>query len=161
TMCAGALYDSGGPSGNYGNSENFQHTVYPLPGNYLQVTFNSFNVETCCDRLYIYDGPNTSAPLVGTYTSNPGTILATSSSGSLTFVCISDGSMNCDGWDAFFSCVPMPIDEVELVSFDYPAVFNCSFSNSLQITLANNGLDTLSSAMISVYTGGLTQNIPW
>ena len=53
--CGGGFYDSGGSGGNYGNSENRTMAFQSSNGNRLSVTFTSFSVETCCDRLYIYD----------------------------------------------------------------------------------------------------------
>ena len=108
TACSGNFYDNGGPGGNYSNSQNLVYTIYPNAGNNLQVLFNSFQLETCCDWLRIYNGNSTSAPLIGQYTTNPGTITSTASDGSLTFEFRSDGSVTYSGWDATLSCIPLP-----------------------------------------------------
>jgi len=61
--------------------------------------------------LRIYDGSNTSSPLIGTYHGNLGASIGTitSSTGCLTFHFTSDGSIVRSGWVANISCVPCPI----------------------------------------------------
>lgn len=106
SVCSVNFYDSGGSAANYLDNENYTLTLYPATaGAALQVLFNSFTIETCCDNLTIYDGNSTAAPLIGTYTTNPGTILSTAVDGSLTFVFNSDVSLNYAGWDATVSCI--------------------------------------------------------
>jgi gliding motility-associated-like protein len=109
SVCSGTFYDSGGLGGDYLNSESYTMTFCSsTPGYNIQFNFTSFNIESCCDHLSIYDGPNTSSPLIGTYqgTISPGTI--TSTSGCLTFVYTSDGSVVYSGWEAAISCVAPP-----------------------------------------------------
>jgi len=106
SVCSGTVYDDGGSAANYSNLCNGTTTLLPASsGNKLRLLFNSFAVETCCDYLQIYDGVNTSAPLIGTYTSNPGTINATNAQGALTLHFYSDGSVSMAGFDATVSCV--------------------------------------------------------
>lgn len=99
------FYDSGGPSGLYSNSENLTKTFTSSNGYCLQFAFNTFSVESCCDKLMIFDGPSGASPLIGTYAglNSPGTVI--SSGSSLTFSFTSDGSINQDGWDATISCL--------------------------------------------------------
>lgn len=112
TTCSGNFYDSGGPSGSYGNYESSTLTFYPSSANaYLEFTFTLFDVEyhsSCSyDWLKIYDGVNTSAPLIGTYcgTNSPGTVEATNASGALTFQFYSDYSVTGAGWAASIDCI--------------------------------------------------------
>ncbi len=115
TTCAGNFYDSGGPSGNYTNFEDLVKVFYPgTPGAKVRVQFNSFALESSYDFLSIYDGINTSAALIGTYTGSvsPGTITATNASGALTFHFTSDLSVTPAGWAAAVSCAglaPPPV----------------------------------------------------
>ena len=106
TTCTGVFYDSGGSGSDYSSSETFTKTFTPdAPCSYLEFVFTSFTIETCCDNLTIYDGPNAASPLIGVYTTNPGTITATNPTGQLTFVWSSDGSVVDAGWVANISCV--------------------------------------------------------
>lgn len=107
--------DDGG-AGNY--SANFNDTTVFCPdltqGTKMTITFAinagfEFNVDGS-DFLYIYDGPNTSAPLLGVHNSvtDPNGFAYTASwnnpSGCLTVVFISDGANEGTGWLANVQC---------------------------------------------------------
>ncbi|MCB0823047.1 MAG: PKD domain-containing protein [Bacteroidales bacterium] len=107
TTCMGNFYDSGGPTGSYSNNETFVETFYPsTSGSMMRFNFSSFSIESGWDYLYIYNGENTSSPLMGTYTgsSSPGTVTASNTSGALTFRFTSDGSVTSSGWIASIEC---------------------------------------------------------
>ena len=110
TTCSGTFYDSGGQGGVYQNNESYTYTIFPDPGNLTSVTFNSFTIETCCDDLTIYNGPDASYPSLGTFTTiAAGTVFSsTDPTGALTFVFSSDGSVTYAGWDATIGCIPNP-----------------------------------------------------
>ena len=113
--CTGSFYDAGGKD-NYGNRENYIKTFTPSSsGAKLKFSFSSFAVENNYDFLYIYDGPNTSATLIGKYTgtNSPGIVTATNTAGQLTFKFTSDNRNNCSngyfsGWQASISCSSAP-----------------------------------------------------
>lgn len=107
-LCSGTWYDPQGTS-DYTNSQDITQTICSdTPGQCVTVNFSSFSTESCCDYLQIYDGPNTGSPLIGQFqgTTSPGTV--TSSSGCLTFVFHSDGSVVYPGWVATISCAACP-----------------------------------------------------
>ncbi|MCO6174533.1 fibronectin type III domain-containing protein [Flavobacterium sp. NRK F10] len=110
--CGGDSFtDSGGIGGNYSNNENVITTICPdNPGDIVTVIFNSFQTESCCDHLLVYDGDNTSAPLLGDYvgTNIPPILVSTAASGCLTFQFTSDTSIVSSGWDATVICGPPP-----------------------------------------------------
>jgi spore germination protein YaaH len=101
--CSGTFTDIGGP-GNYFNNEDWTYTIAPPNSSAVSVTFNSFDVENNYDFLYVYNGPNTTSPLLGTFTgtTNPGTL--TANSGQMTFRFTSDGSTVHQGWNATWNC---------------------------------------------------------
>ncbi|RLD49992.1 MAG: hypothetical protein DRJ05_20220, partial [Bacteroidetes bacterium] len=111
TTCMGNFYDSGGPSSDYANGEDFTMTFYPsTAGSMIRLNFSSFDVEsnTNCsyDKLSIYDGEDASATLIGEYcgTTSPGIITASNGAGAITFTFTSDGSVTNTGWVAAISC---------------------------------------------------------
>jgi hypothetical protein len=101
------FYDSGGPEGDYLNSQNLTLTVYPeTAGSNVKVSFMEFNVENNYDFLKIYNGVNATAPLLAnlTGTNLPETFTATNPEGALTFVFTSDGTVVRPGWKAHLTC---------------------------------------------------------
>ena len=110
TTCSGNFYDSGGPNSAYGPNQHLIETFKTASPNLcLKVTFTKFQLESGqWDYLKIYDGENTSAPLIGTYYSNNSPGVVTSSSGALTFEFYSDNYIQYSGWKAYFSCVECP-----------------------------------------------------
>jgi len=111
SACGTTVYDPGGVSGNYPNSADFTTTYCPdNPGDLVSLVFTSFNTEANWDFLYIYDGPNMGAPLLGTYsgTAMPPTFTSSHPSGCLTIRFTSDGSFNYSGWAAQVLCLTMP-----------------------------------------------------
>ncbi len=100
TASSGVLYDSGGPIGNYSDNERSLWLIAPPGASAVVLTFTAFDLENNNDRLYIYDGDNVYAPLIGVYTGNnlPGTVIATSGKMLLEFR--SDCSTNAAGWEA-------------------------------------------------------------
>ncbi|MCC6840841.1 MAG: gliding motility-associated C-terminal domain-containing protein [Flavobacteriales bacterium] len=94
TTCSGALLDSGGEGGSgYGDNENYVMTICSSdPDSAISLSFIIFNLSGAgsapADQISIYDGPDTSAPLIGTWsgTSSPGIVNASfaNTSGCLT-----------------------------------------------------------------------------
>lgn len=102
--CSGTFYDNGGASFAYTSNSNITQTFTSSTGTCLTFTFTSFLTQTGNDILTIYDGPNTSSPVIGNYSGNvsPGTII--SSTSSITFKFESNASGNKSGWAATISC---------------------------------------------------------
>ena len=109
TTCSATLYDSGGASGNYSNSENYTITVcapsgYPME---LEVSMNTEN--TSWDYLSIYEGTSTSGTTIANHIGSTSSGTAFNASYSLnsscaTFVWHSDGSVNYPGFAIQISC---------------------------------------------------------
>ena len=120
TTCSGLFYDNGGDE-NYTDNADFTTTIYGDASNSdysLVVEFLEFSVETndgCTyDYLEIYNGENTSAPLIGRFCGiNPGTVVSDNDAHALTFVFRSDGSVNQAGWKATISCDIMDVVDQE------------------------------------------------
>lgn len=88
------FYDSGGNTGgssSYSNSENLTMTFYPsTAGQCLQITFSAFNTEGCCDFMTVYNGPNTSSPVLGNFSGTTIPPVLTSTGGPITIRFTSD-----------------------------------------------------------------------
>lgn len=114
TTCLAMFYDSGGQNGAYNNNENLTMTFLPATtGANVKASFLSFNTESGYDYLYIYNGPNISAPqFPGSPfhgTNSPGLIEASNTSGAITFRFTSDTSVTRPGWEAEITCSGSPV----------------------------------------------------
>lgn len=108
---AGTIYDSGGPTGNYGDNENLTFTICPATApECLRLDFTDFFTEDAFDVLSIYDGPGATSPLIGNFsggsTGSPGSV--TVSTGCITLVFTSDFIGNFSGWAAEWSICDVP-----------------------------------------------------
>jgi hypothetical protein len=140
TTCSGTFYDSGGPDNNYSDNENYTYTFNPgTTGANIQAVFSAFAVEeeaTCSyDWLKVFNGPDVSSPLLGTYcgTTIPGPFISTT--GPLTFQFHSDYSTNLAGWVADISCVGGPLT---LIANAFPADV-CLGSTSQLVAIPTGG----------------------
>ncbi len=142
TACNGRLYDSGGPDGFYGNEEDAIMTIAPTGASSVQLIFNMFNVEydTDCfyDYLNVYDGPSTSATLIGSNCDANMPTVINSSGGALTLEFHSDFSVVGNGFEIDWTC--------EVIDFTATEEFN-----SEKITLYPNP----STGFITLTTGSL------
>ncbi|MFO7723018.1 MAG: C25 family cysteine peptidase [Bacteroidales bacterium] len=106
TNCTGMLFDDGGDQ-NYSNSTNGTVTITPSGASTVNLLFHSFNFEGGADYLKVYDGPNISSPLIGTFTgtSLPGTSgMISSTTGSITLQQTSNASNTFSGFSLTFQC---------------------------------------------------------
>lgn len=110
TSCSGKIYDSGGSNSDYGADEDGVITIIPTGASTVDLSFISFDVEagqSNCnyDYLEVYDGPNTSASLIGKYCNNslpPSTISSTG--GAITLKFHSDQGVEESGFEIDWQC---------------------------------------------------------
>lgn len=109
--CGGAnLYDSGGATGNYHDNQDVVRVILPnQPNSKVKIQFTAFDTEANYDKLWIYDGSNTNATVLGNAngfsgTTNPGTFVSTAENGALTIRFAADGGTNRPGYTAAVSC---------------------------------------------------------
>ena len=135
TTCNALFYDNGGPNGNYSNNRNYTMTFLPAtPGSMLEAIFDEFFLEDDYDYLYIYDGSNTDATLIGQYTGtqSPGMVTATNNEGALTFHFSADYGVNELGWKATVRCAGT-YEPIELVVSADPNVIVLGESSQLSV----------------------------
>jgi len=152
------FYDTGGASSSYSSDEDYTITICPEDvNNFVIINFLSFSTQLNTDVLSIYDGDDTTAQLIGTYSgaSSPGTVQASifNTSGCLTFHFVSDGSGTTSGWSAEILCAE-PCQTITPSITSTPAVGN---SGSVQI-LPGDSVDFLGSATFSNDGTGATYN---
>jgi gliding motility-associated-like protein len=150
TTCQASLQDTGGePGGGYQNNENFTTVICPdSPGQGISLNFGAtpFNLSTAgtapLDQLSIWDGPDDTYPLIGTWTGNnsPGIITASFLNAQNTGGCLTVRFTSNDSgtgrFAAFISCevpcepptavaiienateTPLLVCQNELITFD-------------------------------------------
>ncbi|MBI5916058.1 MAG: choice-of-anchor L domain-containing protein [Bacteroidetes bacterium] len=116
-LCGGLLYDTGGPGGNYGNNETNVFTICPdqsASGGCIVFTLNNYVIQNGgVDALQFFDGPTVNSPSLaavaggapGGAQSNGGVcyqVVATS--GCLTVLFTSNGSLNFAGFEGQWHC---------------------------------------------------------
>ncbi|RLD76160.1 MAG: hypothetical protein DRJ15_15855 [Bacteroidetes bacterium] len=104
------LYDSGGPTWNYYNDENYTITIHGLDDEAIRLQFTQFNLETGYDSLWVYDGYYPGGYLIGGYTGN--TIPPEmESSEIMTLRFRSDPATTAPGWTALVESFLISIEE--------------------------------------------------
>jgi hypothetical protein len=104
SMIAGSLEDGSGPVSPYFNNSACNWLI--LPGDTLEnikLTFDRFDLEDGKDFIYIHDGPNTDAPLIGSYTGNSIPPVIEATSGSMYIQFVTDGGGTSNGWLASYN----------------------------------------------------------
>jgi hypothetical protein len=144
SACAGIFYDSGGPDNTYQPSEDLTLTINPsTPGGKVKLIFTLFDTESNYDFLKIYDGPTTSAPLLGNFsgTTMPPEIAASleNGTGALTFRFTSDGSVQGAGWAADISCLSPFDHDLMGASVAGPTSIEVGSTADYTVTIINVG----------------------
>ena len=80
TTATGTIYDSGGAGANYTDDVRQCQLIAPTGATKVTLTFSAFDLEANYDYVLVYNGANSSAPLIGKYsgTTSPGTLTASS-----------------------------------------------------------------------------------
>lgn len=104
--CNDTIWDMGGPQGNYYNSENYTYTISPTNASSINVNFSSFSIRNS-DTLFLYNGPSTAFPLIGTYsgTNSPGNFNTNSGHLTIRFKSASSPTTTATGWQATYQCI--------------------------------------------------------
>lgn len=127
SVCTGLFLDSGGMDAEYSNDEGNNATTFCAnTGEFVKIDFSYIDINSY-DTLYIYDGGDVTASLLGFITANTGDgsdILPFQSSGScLTAVFNSSSWSTGDGWVATVTCTDI---EARIVTIDEGNVNFCN-----------------------------------
>ena len=149
TLCSGALFDSGGPDGDYGSDENFTYSICPqIPSGCITFTLDYYNLENGTDQLNFYDGPDANSPFIGTANSSAGALgdtdggvcfVAQASSGCITVEFISDGILEFEGFGGNWECsaapCPPPVLPTVTAGVDTAAIANALRTGTTVVTI--------------------------
>ena len=148
TTCSAVFTDSGTRYTNYGDQLTQTITFKPgTVGSSIKVDFTDFDLEQDYDFLYVYNGPTTASPLIGTFTGSslPASLTSTALGGELTFRFTSDQIENGRGWIADITCVAKPIvNDATIASIVTPEVLGKKTNaNDITIRVTNLGPNDL------------------
>lgn len=101
--CFGSLYDSGGADSNYVDDNTGITTLYSPVGP-ITLEFVSFSYESDFDGVFVFDGADTEAPLLGYFTGTDLPEPITSTGTVITIVENSDFTINESGFQIDYSC---------------------------------------------------------
>ncbi len=102
SVCSGTFYDNGGASNNYIRDNHLQSFVSST-GSRLKFDFTTMTTLNGAS-LSVYDGPNTSSPLIGVYSGSTFSVESTGSYLTFYFTGASSSSATYAGWEATISC---------------------------------------------------------
>ncbi len=133
TPLTDTLYDMGGPTGNYHNTENYTFSIAPPAATNITLNFLNFDLEANYDSLRVYDGANTSAPLIGSFTGNTVPAAVTAVSGVMTIQFHSDGATTKPGYRAVYTTAVCATLRKTIASGNWnnPAIWECGVIPSL------------------------------
>lgn len=137
---AGTIYDSGGPDDPYGVSEYHEFLIAPCGASEVTLSFSEFNTENGADILYIYNGENTAAPLLGQYsgTTLPPDLVGTDGKLYLLFLTSAGGTF--PGFEGNWTSV-VPNNGPASADFTMDdSVFQCSMGNDVYFTNTSTGV---------------------
>lgn len=119
TTYNGTVEDGSGTS-NYQNNLNCSWIIEPALATSITLNFNNFDVNNAGDTLYVYDGNNSSAPLLGKFTGNTLPSSISSTGGTIFIQFITDGSLDDLGWEFSYTST-IPISCAGLTTFTAPS----------------------------------------
>jgi hypothetical protein len=99
-------FDDGSGADNYINGQNCSWLIQPTgssAGDSITLSFSSFQLESCCDYVRVYDGTDDTGTLLGSFngTTVPSDLTATSGAMYVTFT--TDGSVVYGGFEASYN----------------------------------------------------------
>jgi hypothetical protein len=104
TASIGTFEDGSGPLDNYLNNASCSWLIAPADSvANITLSFNQFSTEANTDILTIYDGDNSAAPVLGTFSGStlPASVTSTGSRLYITFV--TDAANSESGWQAQYN----------------------------------------------------------
>ncbi len=141
TTATGNFYDDGGASGNYNDDENSLYLIAPTGAKTVTLAFSSYNTESTWDYMYIHDGNNVYAPLIGTYTGTTGPGTVTSTGPALCIEFRSDCATTETGWAATWTANGLPTGIASNMNSNAVSVFPNPFTSALNVTTDNGAVD--------------------
>lgn len=115
TASSGTFTDGSGLD-KYANNSNCSWLIQPTGASSITLSFSAFDTELNYDGVIIFDGANSSAPVLGQFTGTTIPSSVTSSGGSMYVVFLSDESLRSNGWNANYNSTTLALNENDINS---------------------------------------------
>lgn len=103
SSCTGTITDGSGAN-EYYNNLNCSWLINPPGATSISLDFESFETESGYDFVRVYNGSNSSAPLIGTFSGNTIPHRLSANSGKMYIEFSTDHSITKAGWSASYAC---------------------------------------------------------
>lgn len=110
TTPSGTFSDGSGQE-KYANNTQCDWLIQPTNANNITLTFSAFDTELNYDGVIVYDGANSSAPILGQFTGTTIPSSVTSTGGSMYVLFLSDESLRANGWNANYNSTTLALNE--------------------------------------------------
>jgi len=104
TTNIGLITDGSGLA-DYNNNANCKWVIAPSGATKITLNFTAFNTQANIDKVYVYNGPDDTYPLLATWWGNtlPPTISTSDGVGAMCIKFVSDASTTSSGWSANYT----------------------------------------------------------
>lgn len=113
TAPSGTFTDGSGLD-KYANNSNCSWLIQPPSASSITLSFSAFDTELNFDGVIVYDGANSSAPVLGQFTGTTIPSSVTSTGGSMYVVFLSDEALRSNGWNASYNSTTLGINDFNL-----------------------------------------------
>jgi gliding motility-associated-like protein len=131
------MFEDGSEFNNYENNQSCSWLIQTTNaglGDSIILSFSSFQLETCCDYVRVYDGTDANAPQIGNFngTNIPADVTATSGAMYVTFT--TDGSVVYDGFEASYVYKPLICTDSLILNSSTPVTCPGGSDGGLDVT---------------------------
>jgi Zn-dependent metalloprotease len=104
-MTSNGSFSDGSGTANYSNNANCKWVIAPAGATKITLNFTTLNTQTNIDKVFVYDGPDDTSPLLATLFGNtlPPAISTSNGVGAMCIKFVSDASTTLSGWSANYT----------------------------------------------------------
>ena len=151
-------FSDGSGVNKYANNSNCSWLIQPASATSITLSFTSFDTELNYDGVIIYDGANSSAPILNQFTGSTIPSSVTSTGGNMYVVFLSDESLRANGWNAVYNSTALGIDDFSLNEnikiYPNPTTGIFSIQSTLDENVKVEIFDILGKQVLKTYTVG-------
>jgi hypothetical protein len=114
TTPTGTFQDGSGAN-NYADNTQCSWLIQPANASSITLTFSDFKTELNNDRVVVYDGDNSAAPVLGQFSGASIPNAVTSTGGSMYVAFSSNPTVRAQGWTANYTSQTVGIDEADFI----------------------------------------------